>query len=808
MGTMKKIFPYIVALVVFVAISMVYFLPQYEGMALRQADMRQTDGMGRDIREHVEQYGEHPQWEGNMFSGMPSYLISFPFEGRLVKEVSNTLWFLGTPAAYLFLAMAGFFFMLCCFRVNPWLAALGGIAYGLSTYFVIIINVGHLTKMIALCYAPPLVGAMWMTYRRNIWLGAVLAGIFAALEIGASHLQITYYFLFVLLALGINEAVRAFREKTVPRFLKATGALLLAATLAVGANLVQLYYVKDYTEDSLRGGSELRAADGATTSGLDKAYATEWSYGKMETFDLFIANFMGGGSGGGFSADGPVAQSLTKYNARNLAPQLPGYWGDQRFTEGPVYIGAVVVFLFVFGMFLLGGYKKWWVFGVTALSILLAWGHNLMWFTDLFFDFVPYYNKFRSVSMILVIAECTIPLLGILALQKVWNGNFSKEKFFKSLKYALSITGGICLLFIVMGGSMFSFSGPADGQMELPADVLAAMRTERASMLRADAFRSLVFVLLSAAVVWAFYKRKITKGLFVGAFAVLVLVDMVGVDLRYLSHDDFMPERQATAIEPTEANLRILQDTEPGFRVANLAGNPFNESQTSYFHRSVGGYHAAKMGRYQELIDRHLSRMNWDVYDMLNTKYVIVADENGAPRAQVNPNAMGGAWFVRELAYVPDANAEIAALNDFDPSQTAFVDERFRAVAGEQTQFPVDSAASIRLTDYKINHLTYSYSAAEPRLAVFSEIYYPKGWTAYVDGVEAPYFQADYVLRAMRLPAGEHTVEFRFSAPHFSTLKAVTTGSSLILLAGLAVMLVLAAVCRRKEGSHNLLARK
>ncbi len=316
MGTMKKIFPYIVALVVFVAISMVYFLPQYEGMALRQADMRQTDGMGRDIREHVEQYGEHPQWEGNMFSGMPSYLISFPFEGRLVKEVSNTLWFLGTPAAYLFLAMAGFFFMLCCFRVNPWLAALGGIAYGLSTYFVIIINVGHLTKMIALCYAPPLVGAMWMTYRRNIWLGAVLAGIFAALEIGASHLQITYYFLFVLLALGINEAVRAFREKTVPRFLKATGALLLAATLAVGANLVQLYYVKDYTEDSLRGGSELRAADGATTSGLDKAYATEWSYGKMETFDLFIANFMGGGSGGGFSADGPVAQSLTKYNAR------------------------------------------------------------------------------------------------------------------------------------------------------------------------------------------------------------------------------------------------------------------------------------------------------------------------------------------------------------------------------------------------------------------------------------------------------------------------------------------------------------
>ena len=795
---MKKWIPYFVAIVAFMTISAVYFLPQYEGMALRQSDMVQADGMAQDIREHMAEYGEHPQWEGRMFGGMPSYLIHFNNEGLWVKEAAKPLWFLGTPAAYLFLAMAGFFFMLLCFRVNPWLAAVGGIAYGLSTYFVIIIGVGHLTKMIALCYAPPLVGAVWMAYRRNIRLGAVLAGIFAALEIAANHLQITYYFLFVLLALVINEAVRAFRERTVPRFLKATGALLLAGALAVGANLIQLYYINDYAKDSLRGGSELRAADGTTASGLDKAYATEWSYGKMETFDLFIPNFMGGSSGGGFSAEGPVAQSLAKYNARDLATQLPGYWGDQRFTEGPVYIGAVIVFLFVFGMFLLGGYKKWWIFGVTALSILLAWGHNLMWFTDLFFDVVPYYNKFRTVSMILVIAECTLPLLGILALQKVWKGNIPKEKFYRSLKYALSITGGICLLFIVMGGSMFSFSGGSDGQMGLPADVLAAMQTERASMLRADSFRSLVFVVLSAAVVWAFYKGKINKGLFAGAFAVLVLVDLAGVDKRFLNHGDFMPKRQAREIQPTEANLQILQDTEPGFRVANLAGNPFGESQTSYFHRSIGGYHAAKMGRYQELIDRHLSGMNWDVYDMLNTKYVIVADENGAPKAQINPGAMGAAWLVRNIEYVPDANAEIAALDDFDPSQTAFVDERFRAVAGNETAFAEDSTAFIRLTDYKVNHLTYSYSARVPQVAVFSEIYYPKGWTAYVDGVEAPHFRADYILRAMHLPAGAHTVEFRFAAPHFATLKTVTMVSSLILLAGLVSALVLAAACKRK----------
>ena len=795
----KKILPYIVAICSFVVISMVYFMPQYDGMALRQGDMVQFSGMNKDIRDHVEEYGEHPQWAGRMFGGMPAYLIDFDYEGRLVKDAAKPLWFLGTPAAYLFLAMAGFFFMLLCFRVNPWLSMVGGIAYGLSTYFVIIIGAGHLTKMIALCYAPPLVGAVWMAYRRNVWLGAALAGIFAALEISANHLQITYYFLFVILALGINEGVRAFRQKTVPKFLKASGALVLAAALAVGANLVQLYYINDYSKDSIRGASELTQPDGKRSSGLDKAYATEWSYGKMETFDLFIPEFMGGSSRGGFSDDGPVAQSLTPYGARDLAEQLPGYWGDQQFTEGPVYIGAVVIFLFVFGMFILRGYNKWWVFAVTALSILLAWGHNLMWFTDIFFDFVPYYNKFRTVSMILVIAEWAMPLLAILALQKLWNGKVSKEKFNRSLKYALYITGGIALLFVLMGPSMFSFSNAADGQMGMPNDVVAAMQKERASMLRSDSIRSLVFVLLSAAVVWAFYNRKIKKGVLVGAFALLVLIDMVGVDTRYLNHDDFLPEQQAAAIQPNGANRQILQDPEPGFRVANFAGSPFQDATTSYFHRSIGGYHAAKMQRYQDVIDRHLSKMNWDVYDMLNTKYVIVADENDQPRAQVNTGAMGPAWFVGELAYVPNADAEIAALEDFNPAQTAYVDERFRAVAGGVTEFPADSTAAIALTDYKVNHLTYSYQASEPRLAVFSEIYYPKGWTAYVDGVETPHFRADYILRAMHLPAGEHTVEFKFAAPHFGTLRSVTAAASLILLAGLAAMLLLAVVCKRRE---------
>jgi hypothetical protein len=751
--------------------------------------------------DHVEAHGEHPQWEGRMFGGMPAYLIDFNYEGRLVKEAATPLWFLGTPAAYLFLAMAGFFLMLLCFGVNPWLSLVGGVAYGLSTYFVIIIGAGHLTKMIALCYAPPMVGGVWLAYRRNLWLGAALAGLFCALEISANHLQITYYFLFVLLALAINEAVRAVRQKTLPRFFKATGVLFLAATLAIGANLVQLYYVHDYSVDSVRGTSELTPAEGESATGLDKEYATEWSYGKMETFDLFIPNFMGGSSSGGFSNDGAVAQSLTPYGARELATQLPGYWGDQLFTEGPVYIGAVVVFLFVFGLFILGGDRKWWIFSVTVLSILLAWGHNLMGLTDLFFDWVPYYNKFRTVSMILVIAEWAMPLLAILALQKVWNGDVSAAQWKQSLKYALYVTGGVALLFAVMGPSMFSFSNATDGQLGLPDDILAAMRQERASMLRSDSIRSLIFVLLSAATVWAFCRQKIGKGLLVSAFAVLVLVDMAGVDSRFLNHDDFMPQQQATAIQATEANRQILQDPEPGFRVLNLAVNPFTDATTSYFHRSVGGYHGAKMGRYQELIDRHLTKMNWDVYDMLNTKYVIVAEEDGSLKAQVNEGAMGAAWFVDEIVYVPDADAEIAALEHFNPAQTAFVDECFRAVAGEAvaTDLVADSTASITLTDYAVNHLTYRYTSSEPRVALFSEIYYPKGWTATIDGEEAPYFRADYVLRAMRLPAGEHTVEFRFAAPHFALLRTITRASSGVLLVGLAVVLVLSVVCKRKK---------
>lgn len=794
---MKKYAPYFIAILSFVVICTLYFKPQYDDMALRQGDMVQVSGMNKDIKDHQQQYGEHPEWAGNMFGGMPSYLIDFDYQGREVGTAASPLFFLQQPASYIFIAMAGFFFMLLCFGVNPWLSMVGGIAYGLSSYFLIIIEAGHITKILALGYAPPMVGAIYLAYRGKLWLGALLAGIFASLEIGANHLQITYYFVFVTLALVINEGIRAYREKLMSRFVKTSVVLLFAAALAVGSNAILLWYVNDYSKDTIRGKSELTQDNNQPQSGLDKEYATAWSYGKMETFNLFIPNLLGGSSAGGFSDDGPVADALSQYNARGMAPQLPGYWGDQPMTLGPVYIGAVVIFLFVLGMFLLCGINKWWIFGVTALSILLAWGHNLMWFTDLFFHYFPLYNKFRVVSMFLVVAEWSLPLIAILTLQKLWDNGIPKERFNRALKYSTIITGGISLFFLIFGSMIFNFSGNADSQF--PADVVAAMQTERASLLRNDAIRSLMLVLFTAAVVWAFYKGKIKRGLLVAAMTALVLIDMVGVDIRYLNYDTFVPVQKAKEIVPTQADMAIMEDKEPGYRVANFTVGTFMDATTSYFHRSVGGYHAAKLRRYQDLIDRHLLKMNMGVYNMLNTKYFIVPSDKGEPTVQLNPGRLGAAWFVEEVAFAPNADAEIAALDQFNPKTTAVVDERFKGEVGTATSFPTDSTASITLTEYKVNHLTYKYNAPAEGIAVFSEIYYPKGWTAYVDGKEAPYFRADYILRAMKLPAGEHTVEFRFKAPHYSSLVGITYASSLLLLGGLAAAIVISIVRARKK---------
>lgn len=794
MNFLKKALPHLIALIIFASISALFFAPQYDGLALRQGDMVQVSGMGQDIAEHIKLYDEHPQWAGRMFSGMPAYLINMNYEGRWIKQIADYTYCLGQPAAFLFIAMAMFYLMLLMFGVNAWLAIIGGIAYGLSTYFPIIIEAGHITKMMALAWIPGVVGSVYYAYRRKWLLGAALAGIFLSIEISTSHPQITYYFGFAVVAMAINEAIRSWKEKTMPKFLRTSAALLAAVALAVGSNLVQLYYVAQYSSDTIRGKSELALENTDNqTSGLNKDYATAWSYGKAETMNLFIPNFMGGSSSGGFDADGQVAQALTKYDARNIATQLPGYFGSQTFTSGPVYIGAVMVFLFVLGLFFLDGRSKWWIAAVSALALMLAWGHNMMWLSDLFLDYFPLYNKFRTVSMILVIVQWSIPLLGILALQKLISGDYDKARFMKSLKYSLAITGGFALLAALALPSMMDFSSASDTSMGLPDDVIAAMHSERASLLSTDAWRSLIFVALTGVAVWLFAIRKIKMIPMVAIIAVLVAVDLYQVDRRFIKTEDFRPVRAALAITPTPSDEQILQD-KSDYRVANFTVSPFMDATTSYFHRSIGGYHAAKLRRYQDLIDKHLSTQNMAVYDMLNTKYFIT--QQGV---QINPSAAGSAWFVDTVKYVENPDQEIAALGaGFEPKRCAIVDQRFKTeLTGLDLQ--ADSTASVTLESYKVNHLTYKTMASKAGLVLFSEIYYPKGWTAYIDGKEAPYLRADYVLRAMVVPEGSHTIEWRFEAPDFTALTMTTKASSLILILAAIGAGVATFISRRKD---------
>ena len=751
--------------------------------------------------QHREKYGEDPQWEGNMFGGMPAYLINVQYKGTVIKTLSKAFYFLGQPAALIFIAMAAFFFMLLCMRFNPWIGIVPSLAYGFSTYFFIIIGAGHVTKMMALAFAPMLFGGVWYAFRRNMWVGAALTGVFASIEIGVNHPQITYYFLFILAAFWINELVSAARAKALPRFAKTTGLLALAAVLAVGSNAGMLYYINSHSAETMRGGSELREArTGEKQQGLDIEYATAWSYGPGETFNLLIPNLYGGSSEGGFSEDGAVADALGKYNARQVAAHLPGYWGPQPGTSGPVYVGAAALLLAVLGLFVLRGRSKWWVAAVALLAVLLSWGNHFMGLTELFFRHFPMYNKFRTVSMILVIVEWCVPFLAAVVLQRIWCGRIGHARLMKGLKYSVLTVGGISLLFLLFGGALLSFSGGADSQMQLPDDVLAAMRDERASMMRADALRSLVFALLAAGAVWLFATDRIKRGALAAALAVIVTADMVPVNLRYLGRERFVPE-SAVRIRPTEADLQILADTvgEPGYRVLNLTVSPFNDASTSYFHRSVGGYHGAKLHRYQDLIEHHLSKMNWNVYDMLNTRYVIAPSDDGrGASVQRNDGANGAAWFVDEVTACGRSGRgdRCARLGRYEAcgggGQAIRRDAGGRFRYGGQFGLDPDDRVSRESPHVRV------FRCSGRVWRCFSEIYYPHGWTAYVDGQEAPYFRADYVLRAMKLPAGDHVVEFRFRAPHYETLTAVTLVCSLLLLLSLAAAVGVAAVRKRR----------
>jgi len=789
----KQLLPYFSAIAIFVIITLAYFSPLLEGKKLRQSDITQWKGMSKEISDFRESTGEEALWTNSMFGGMPAYQISVQYKGNVLRYLDQLMQlYLPQPAGMVFLYMIGFFILLLVLKVDPWLAIAGAVAFAFSSYLFIIFEAGHNSKAHAIGYMAPVLAGIILTYRGRYLAGGIMAAIFLSLELLTNHLQITYYLMMIAGIYVIAELVSSIKEKQFHVFAKASGVLIIASGLALATNITSIWATYEYGKDTIRGKTELTTEKSNRTSGLDKDYATGWSYGKLETFTMLIPNFNGGSSQGALTESSNVYKALQENNidntqAKNVIKAMPLYWGTQPGVAGPVYIGSIIMFLFVFALFIVDNKFKWWLLAATILSILLAWGKNFMPFTDFFLHYVPGYNKFRAVSMTLVIAELCIPLLAILGLQKAFSGGMDKKKLTKYLYYSLGITGGISLFFAVAGNSIFDFISPSDEQYKsyFPDWLITALRQDRASLLSADAFRSLVFILLAGGAIMAMINNVIKKPVYIyTALILLILFDMWTVNRRYLNSESFVRKSvDAVPFQPSATDQLIMKDKDPNFRVFNqTVGNPYADASTSYFHKSLGGYHGAKLRRYQELIDHHLSKGNMNVFNMLNTKYFIVSDQKGGPpQMQINMEAMGNGWFVNDARMVNNADEEINALTDFVPAETAIYDKRFE----EQVKGHIiskDTLATIVLTDYKPNHLIYKTQTGSEQLAVFSEIYYDKGWNAYVDGKPAPYFRANYVLRAMIVPVGIHTIEFKFEPKVYATGEKIAYASSIFLV--------------------------
>ena len=794
----RTVLPHLIAVILFIVIAFAYFFPVIEGKVLKANDSTVSTINSKEIRDYREKFHKEPLWTNSIFSGMPAYLISTNFPGNLMKQVDKILRIFKMPVSVLFLSMAGFYFLLLLFGVNQWLSIAGAIAYGFSSFFFQILAAGHNTQAIALAYMAPMIGGIYYAYRYHAIKGALLTAFLLSLEILANHPQITYYALICLLVFVIIEFIYSLKEKTVLKFLKTSVILIIPFVIAIGINFGNLYTIQEYGKYSIRGKSDLKTNDKNISSGLDRDYITHWSYGIDETMNLLVPDYKGGSSRP-LSKDSETVKALRQNNAGDYVNQVMKYWGTQPGTDGPHYMGAIVIFLFVLGLAVLKGREKWWLLIATILSVMLAWGKNFMPFTNLFIDFFPGYNKFRAVTMILVIAQFCIPLMGFLALRNYYNGSLSRKVMTKGIKIAGSITGGILLLLIIIPGIAGSFLNTYE--TEYPGWLTTALISDRKELLRSDSIRSLVFILLGAGVLYAFVMDKLKKEYSIALIALLIFGDLWGAGKRYLDSDRFeKPSMIQKTFIPSAADALILED-KTYHRVLNLSVSTFNDnSPTSWFHKSVGGYHGAKLKRYQELIDSSISRElalfpaafkgattvvdilpvfdNTSVLNMLNTKYVIYNNE--APPL-TNPKALGNAWFVGKPVLAENANVELATLNRIDPSKEVVIDALFSDQIKE-TVYPVSPDDKIELISYQPNELEYKYTSEGEKLAVFSEIYYPAGWKCYIDSNESSYFRANYVLRGMILPGGSHQIKFVFQPSSYFAGNKVSLASSILLI--------------------------
>lgn len=815
---LQKSLPHVLVFLAFLLITFVYFSPVFEGKTLAKNDVIQSQGAATEVLEYREKTGRFPLWTNSMFGGMPAYLVGTDYPNSWSTKLGRLFVNLfPEPVNYVLLYLVGFYILLTALNFSPWLAALGSIAFAFGSYNLINIEAGHISKALAMGYLPPIIAGVILAFRGRYWLGGALTGLFLALQLYGNHIQITYYLFITLAIYGAIELVYAIREGRLKTYLTAAAVLVVAVALAFGSHASRILTTNEYSRESVRGASDLTQAGRPNTGGLDRDYAFMWSYGKMETFTLLIPNFYGGASAGSLGPSSETFEAIERQagrdQARQFTAQLPLYWGSQPFTGGPAYAGAIVCFLFVLGMFVVKDRVKWWVLASTILLIFFAWGKNFF-LNDLFFSYFPFFNKFRAVTMTLSLVQVFLAFGAALAVREVVQGSYTWATLKKPLAWSLGLTAGVALLFALIGGALFDFSADSDTQQGLPAWLLEALRNDRQSLLRSDALRSAFFILAAAGLLLAYVYKRLNATVLALTLSLLVLIDLYSVDKRYLDNSDFVPKRQAARLEPTAANQAIRQDT-TYYRVLNLTVSPTDDATTSYFHYSIGGYHAAKLQRYQQLYDsvirpelqQLVSGLNSQSFspavfsqlpalNMLNTKYFILGAE--ARAAVPNPYALGNAWFVRDYRIVPNANAEIEAVQNFDPARTAIVDARYQALLKDLNIRP-DSAASIRLTSYDPEHLTYQSNAATPQLAVFSEVYYQgnNDWQAYVDGQPVPHLRANFLLRAMVVPAGSHKIEFVFTGNTYKRGETIALISSILLFGFVAASVFLST--RRKE---------
>lgn len=813
----KKWLPDIIAIALFAVVSFAYFFPSVmEGRVIAQHDNVAFIGAGEEAKQYKEATGETTRWSNSIFGGMPTYQTAPSYDSTNTLTALSNLYRLYLPnyVWLVFVMLLGFYILLRALKISTWLSILGAIIWAFSSYFFIIITAGHIWKFVTLAYIPPTIAGVVLAYRGKYLLGGLTIAFFFALQIMWNHVQMTYYFLFVVLFLAIAYLFEAVRNKTIPNFLKASGVLIVAFGIGASINLSNLYHTYEYSKDTMRAKSELVKKhvepNDQTDSGLERSYITQWSYGIGETFSLMIPNVKGGASVP--LSDNEAAMKKADPQYVQIYNQIPQYWGDQPGTSGPVYVGAFVCLLFVLGCFIVKGPLKWALLGATLFSILLSWGKNFMGLTDFFIDYVPMYSKFRTVASILVIAEFTMPLLAILALKEiVTKPEILKEKA-KYLYISLGLTGGLTLLFAIaprMFFSSFISSDLMDAlQKNIPAESLGGLVTNLTdvctSIFTADAWRSFFVIAIGTVMLLLFQYKVLKSSWLIAGITLLCLVDMWSVNKRYLSDKDFeRPSKRLEAVQKTPTDEQILHDKTLDYRVLNLSTSTFNENNTAYWHKSVGGYHAAKLRRYQEMIEYHLSpemqylmkavseqqgdmaKVNPDsfkVVNMLNTRYLIFPVQNGTFPLP-NPYAFGNAWFVSNIQYVKTANQEIESLYGISPKTTAVANEKYKEALGDAAA--ADSSASIRLVSYAPNHLKYETSANTQQIAVFSEIYY-KQWQAYIDGKEVPIACANYVLRALKVPAGKHTIEFKFDPQSIHTTETIAyIGLAILLLTAL-----------------------